>query len=157
MLFLSIHPEHVQAIVEGRKSVELRKRKPSIAPGCMAVIYATTPKCEVVAVATVVALQVGEPNEIWRNSGKLAAVSKQDFREYYEGAEKAVGIHLSNIAVLRKPISLKELRRRWCGFQPPQQYRYLDTSQQNFIATRETTQSGCPTPPNSLATGLRPS
>lgn len=146
MLFLSIHPEHVQAIVEGRKTVELRKRKPNIDPGYMVVIYATTPKCEVVAVATVVALQVEEPNAIWRNCGKLAAVSEQEFRDYYEGAEKAVGIHLSNIAVLKKPISLRELRQRWDGFQPPQQYRYLDTSQQNFITTRETTLRGCLTP-----------
>ncbi len=145
MLFLSIHPEHVQAIVEGRKTVELRKRRPSVDHGYMVVIYATTPKCEVVAVATIEAIQVGEPSEIWRDCGKLAAVSEQLFDDYYDGAEKAVGIHLSNIAVFKKPVSLRELRRRWDGFQPPQQYRYLDSSQQKFITARETRLGGCVT------------
>ena len=143
MLFLSIHPEHVKAIVEGRKTVELRKRKPSIDPGFMVVIYATTPKCEVVAVASVEAIQVGEPSVIWRDCGNLAAVSQKVFDDYYDGAEKAVGIHLSNIAVFKKPVTLRELRRRWDGFQPPQQYRYLDSAQQKFIAARETKLSSC--------------
>ncbi|TWT69722.1 ASCH domain-containing protein [Crateriforma conspicua] len=145
MLFLSIHPKHVQAIVEGRKTVELRKRRPSIEPGCMVVIYATTPKCEVVAVATVDAIQVGDPETIWRDCGEMAAVSEDAFDDYYDGATKAVGIHLSDIAVFKKPVSLRELRRRWEGFQPPQQYRYLDSAQQKFIAARETSLSGCVT------------
>ncbi|TWU06298.1 ASCH domain-containing protein [Stieleria varia] len=143
MLFLSIHPKHVQAIVEGRKTVELRKRKPSIEPGSMVVIYATTPKCEVVAVAAVGAIQVGKPSEIWRECGELAAVSARVFDDYFYGAEKAVGIHLSNIGVFKTPVSLPELRRRWDGFQPPQQYRYLNPSQQKFITTREIKRGGC--------------
>lgn len=138
MLFLSIHPEHVKSIVEGRKTVELRKRKPSIDPGARVVIYATMPKCEVVAVATIEAIHVGEPSKIWRDWGELAAVSRRLFNDYYDGAEKAVGIHLSNIAVLSMPISLQELRRHWDGFQPPQQYRYLDPSQQKLLSNRET-------------------
>ncbi|QDS91212.1 50S ribosomal protein L22/unknown domain fusion protein [Rosistilla ulvae] len=143
MLFLSIHPEHVKAIVEGRKTVELRKRKPSIDPGSAVVIYATMPKCEAVAVATVEAIEVGEPTIIWRNCGKLSAVSVQAFNAYFDGAGKAVGIHLSSIAVFKEPVSLGELRQRWDGFQPPQQYRYLDAKQQKFITARETTVGGC--------------
>lgn len=142
MLFLSIHPEHVQAIVEGRKTVELRKRRPSIEPGYTVVIYATTPKCEVVGTATVDVIQVGDPDAIWRDCGRLAAVSEDAFDEYYDGATKAVGIHLSDIAVFKKPVSLRELRQRWDGFQPPQQYRYLDPAQQKFIETRETRLGG---------------
>ncbi|TWU58504.1 50S ribosomal protein L22/unknown domain fusion protein [Rubripirellula tenax] len=143
MLFLSIHPEHVKAIVEGRKTVELRKRQPSVDPGFAVVIYATMPTCEAVAVATVEAIQVGKPKTIWRNCGKLTAVSAQAFNDYFDGADKAVGIHLSNIAVFKEPVSLRELRKRWDGFQPPQQYRYLDSKQQKFIATREKTVGGC--------------
>lgn len=145
MLFLSIHPEHVKAIIEGRKTVELRKRKPSIEPGFSVVIYATTPKCQVVAIAIVDDIQVGKPSDIWRDCGKLAEVSEKAFDDYYDGAEKAVGIHLSNIAVLKKPVSLRELRQRWDGFQPPQQYRYLNSAQQKFITARETWLSGCMT------------
>ncbi len=138
MLFLSIHPEHVEAIIEGRKTVELRKRKPNIDPGSTVVIYATMPKCEAVAVATIRAIQSGSPSELWKACGKQAAVSAQAFSDYYVDAKKAVGIHLSNVAVFEHAVSLRELRKQWHGFHPPQQYRYLDLNQQRFITTRPT-------------------
>lgn len=137
MLFLSIHPEHVEAIIDGRKTVELRKRKPSIAPGFKVVIYATMPQCEVVAVGTIEAIHVGEPGVIWNDFGKLTAVSEETFGDYFDGSDKAVGIELSKIVTFKTPVSLRELRQKWDGFQPPQQYRYLDPKQRRFIKTRE--------------------
>jgi len=137
MLFLSIHPEHVEAIIDGRKTVELRKRKPSIDPGFKVVIYATMPQCEVVAVGTIEEIHVGTPDAIWQDLGELTAVSEEKFDDYFDGSDKAVGIELSNIRTFKKPVSLRELRQKWDGFQPPQQYRYLDSKQRRFITTRE--------------------
>ncbi|MBB3207356.1 putative transcriptional regulator [Rhodopirellula rubra] len=137
MLFLSIHPEHVRSIAAGRKTVELRKRKPSIEPGSRVVIYATTPECEVVGVATIEAIHVETPTEIWRSHGKQASVTRQAFDAYYAEADKAIGIEIKGFESFAKPVSLRELRQRWAGFQPPQQYRYLDQKQQRFITERK--------------------
>ncbi len=53
MLFLSIHPRYVEAILDGRKTVELRKRMPRAEIGTQLVIYASMPKCAVVASAVI--------------------------------------------------------------------------------------------------------
>ncbi len=136
MLFLSIHPEHVQAIVEGRKTVELRKRQPRADVGSSVVIYATTPRCEVVAAATLYKVQVATPDDLWRQVSDGTAVSRKAFDAYFKDAQTAVGIHLTNINVFDSPLKLSELRHRWDGFHPPQQFRYLDSKQQAFIRSR---------------------
>lgn len=138
MLFLSIHPRHVQAIVEGRKTVELRKRAPRIAAGSQLVIYATTPRCEVVATALVERIEVSTPRELWPNVAKLASVSEHEFKMYYQDVKQAVAIHLAQVNVMEVPIPLSDLRKSWQHFHPPQQYRYLDESQQRTITCRKT-------------------
>lgn len=133
MLFLSIHPEYVEAIVEGRKSVELRKRRPSAAIGSRVAIYATTPQCEIVAVATLAQIEVASPSSLWKSVRTIAAVTKSKFDEYYAGHELAVALHFTDISVLSSPIPLRELRQKWDNFQPPQQFRYLDQRQRRLI------------------------
>lgn len=136
MLFLSIHPDYVDAIVEGRKTVELRKQKPRAEIGSMIVIYATTPRCQIVATALLSKIVVRPPESMWRLVGKDAAVSKSEFSCYFEDRETAVGIFLTNVRVLDDPISLEELRQWWQKFHPPQQYRYLTVDQQELISSR---------------------
>mgnify|MGYP003113536104 CR=1 FL=1 len=140
MLFLSIHPEYVQAILEGRKTVELRKRRPRAEVGSTVVIYATTPQCEVVATAIVARVQIDEPAELWRLVRDTTAVSKKAYDEYFAGTDTAVGIHLSQIRRFDVPIPLGDLRERWRGFHPPQQFRYLSDQQQELISLRGSTE-----------------
>ena len=136
MLFLSIHPEHVESIVAGRKTIELRKRQPKADLGSSVVIYATAPRCEVVATATLHEVHVATPDDLWRQVSDRTAVSRKAFDAYYQDAQKAVGIHLTDVNVFDNPLKLSELRRRWDGFQPPQQFRYLDSRQQALIRSR---------------------
>lgn len=138
MLFLSIHPQYVQAIVDGRKTVELRKRKPSAAIGSSVVIYATMPRCEVVAVATLGRIELTTPSQLWKRIGSLTAVSKIQFDDYYRSSSVAVGLHLEDVRVLTETLSLSAMRRLWRQFQPPQQFRYLDSDQQRLIRSIET-------------------
>lgn len=140
MLFLSIHPEYVQAILEGRKTVELRKRRPRAEVGSTVVIYATMPRCEVVATAIVERIQSAEPARLWRHVRCAAAVSKHAYDHYYAGTDTAVGIHLSRIRQFDEPIPLGDLRDRWQGFHPPQQFRYLSNCQQELISLRRSTE-----------------
>jgi predicted transcriptional regulator len=134
MLFLSIHPEYVQAIVKGSKTVELRKRRPKVGLGSTVVIYATMPQCEIVAKATLARVQSGTPQQLWTVVKNYSAVTKSTFLEYFAESELAVAIHLKDICVFKEPLKLSDLRRCWQGFHPPQQFRYLDPNQQKFIA-----------------------
>lgn len=136
MLFLSIHPRYVEAILDGRKTVELRKRAPRAKAGTQLVIYASMPRCAVVASALIGRIEVCAPARLWPKVCKIAAVTKDEFEEYFNCQELAVGIHFSNVKVFEKPISLAELRNTWDSFHPPQQFRYLDNDQQLCITNR---------------------
>ncbi len=139
MLFLSIHPEFVLAIVEGKKTVELRKRRPSAELGSIVAIYATTPRCEVVATATLSRVDFDAPEVLWRRVRNSASVTKAQYDSYYMNSDLAVGLHLDNVLVLNRPILLAELRSEWKQFQPPQQFRYLDSNQQRLIQSQSST------------------
>jgi len=136
MLFLSIHPRYVEAILHGRKTVELRKRVPRAEIGTQLVIYASMPKCAVVALAVIDRIDAMEPERMWQKVRKVAAVSRQEFDEYFQNHALAVGIHFSHVEVFENPITLAELREAWHTFHPPQQFRYLDEFQQRSIAAR---------------------
>ena len=137
MLFLSIHPEFARAIVDGRKTVELRKRRPSAPIGSGVVIYATTPQCQVVATATLAKIEVASPRLLWKSVSRIASVSKTKFDLYFHESELGVGLHLEKIQVFSEPLSLQELRQAWQEFQPPQQFRYLDIRQQKLIVAQD--------------------
>jgi predicted transcriptional regulator len=136
MLFLSIHPRYVDAILDGRKTVELRKRVPRAKAGTQLVIYASMPKCAVVASAVIDRIDTMESERMWQKVRKVAAVSRQEFDEYFQNHALAVGIHFSHVKVFENPITLTELRETWNTFHPPQQFRYLDEMQQKSIMTR---------------------
>ncbi len=136
MLFLSIHPRYVQAILDGRKTVELRKRVPRAEVGSQLVIYASMPTCAVVASAIIDRVDATERDQLWKDVGKLAAVTRAEFDDYFRTHSLAVGIHFSKVKVFEKPITLAELRETWQTFHPPQQFRYLSIDQQKSITSR---------------------
>lgn len=136
MLFLSIQPRYVQAILDGRKSVELRKRVPRAEVGSQLAIYASMPTCAVVASAIIERIESAEPEQLWKNVRKLAAVTRAEFDDYFRNHALAVGIHFSQVKVFEKPITLVELREAWQTFHPPQQFRYLSLDQQKSISSR---------------------
>ena len=125
LMLLSIHPRHVENILAGIKTVELRRTRPAVAPGQPVAIYATTPSAALVATCRIERVQVGAPSDIWTASGALAAVTKEEFDRYFEGSTVAVALHLSAIAELRRSVPLTKIRERGV-FHPPQTWHYLD-------------------------------
>lgn len=136
MLFLSIHPKYVDAILSGRKTVELRKREPRVMIGSQLVIYASMPRCAAVATATISRIVKCPPSQLWPKVAKFASVTKDEFDSYFREQESAVGIHFENIQIFKNAITLAELRESWRSFHPPQQFRYLDATQQVCITER---------------------
>ena len=47
-IVLAIHPEYADAILEGSKSFEIRRRCPDLPPGTLVYLYATSPISEIV-------------------------------------------------------------------------------------------------------------
>jgi len=122
-LWLSIHPRWIVEILGGRKSVELRRRAPSVQTGANVLLYSTSPESSVVGQAKVVGILQLPLETLWTRHGKSAGVTKQEFLDYFEGCETGVAIVLDSVAQLERPIGLAAIRE--AGFEPAQGWRYL--------------------------------
>lgn len=133
-LFLSLRPAYAEMILDGGKTVELRRIRPRAAEGSIVVIYAASPVRAVVGLCRVHALVGAHPDEIWNLHGHLAGIDRQQFDEYFAGTETAVAITVKSPSRFRPPLPLAELRLNWVGFQPPQSFRYISRLELEAIA-----------------------
>ncbi len=125
-LFLSVKPIFARRILDGTKTIELRRVRPNIALGDMVLIYSTSPDMALIGSAQVAQLLFGAPHHIWAQVRDHAGVSREEFDDYFSGATTASGIRLCAVRRLARPICLRELRERWPWLKPPQSYRYVD-------------------------------
>ncbi len=123
-ILLSIKSPYVKKIIEGEKTVELRKIFPLEATGSRVYVYVPSPVKEVVGYFVVSSVQKLPPNKLWRRSGKAAAVSKDFFDNYFEGKQLGIAVHFEGFVAFARPTSLNELRSR-IGFYPPQSFQYV--------------------------------
>lgn len=122
-LWLSINPRWIEAIFDGRKSVELRRRAPTVDNGAEAVLYSTSPESSVVGRAVVEGIVELPLDELWAEYGENAAVARSEFLEYFSGRDTGTAIELGWVTRLERPIGLDEIRD--AGFEPAQGWRYL--------------------------------
>ena len=124
-LFLSLKPHFARAILDGKKTVELRRIAPKIQPGYKILIYASSPVRQVLGTCRTVRLEVGHKSAIWERYKNQCGVTESEYEAYFEGVQDAVAIVVDNPCVLQEAPSLATLRNRVAGFRPPQSFRYL--------------------------------
>lgn len=111
LMIVSVRPRFVNAILDGSKSVELRRTRPQVAVGQPVAIYATVPVASIVATARIKAVTIGAPSTVWEVVKEDAGVTRQHFRTYFAGIPTAVAIHLDEVRALESSVSLGDLRR----------------------------------------------
>lgn len=119
-MLLSINPEYVASILQGKKAYEYRKFR------CRndvdkIIIYATAPQQQVVAEAEIADIIEDEILNVWRQTKEKSGITYAFFRKYYKGKKKAVAYHLKNIVIYEKPLALEDIG----VFCAPQSYRYI--------------------------------
>ena len=129
LMLLSIKPRHVDNILNGSKTVELRRVRPQIGNGQPVAVYATLPVAAVVATCRVRKIDVATPRAIKARHLDDAAVSTDEFDSYFAGSHQAVAIHLDTITVLENPVTLGEIRSRRSAYNPPQTWHFFDRAQ----------------------------
>lgn len=122
---ISIHPQYVQAILAGLKTVECRKSTIGLAPGDLLYLYATAPTKAILGTARVAALYKGKPSELWDEHQARTCVRKNDFDAYYAKSMSAVLIGLADVRPAAEPVPLSTLRELQAKFSPPQTARRL--------------------------------
>ena len=118
---MSIHPRYAWAILEGRKTVEFRKRR--LADDVThVVIYSTLPDRAVVGYFAVEGQVTSTPASLWGQFHDRGVIDESDFFTYYAGRDRATGIRVGAVTRLRTPLSLAlDLGVP----HPPQSFQYL--------------------------------
>ncbi len=133
---ISVHPRWASAffLSHNPKTIELRKGSfgASLKPGDVIAIYATMPTAEVLGIVRVLKRELLSIDRLWRASdqGRLAKVSRKQFKTYYTNQEWGVGVWVGEAEFLPSPIALCRLRQNWGPrWQPPQQIVQLPHEQ----------------------------
>jgi predicted transcriptional regulator len=123
-VLVSLRPRFADAILQGRKSVELRRRRVAAPAGSLLVLYAAAPVMAVLGTALLVRTDVAAAPAIWRRHRSLLGLSKDEFDAYVDGAPLVSALMLTRPSALDRPLTLAALRADR-PFQPPQSYRYV--------------------------------
>lgn len=121
-VILSIKPVYANAILEGVKTVEFRKRvfKKNVDK---VFIYSSSPIKMIVGYFTFSNIVEDTPENLWKIFHQVGGINKDDFFEYYKETEKGFGIVIKEVVkfeVEKDPIEFIE------NFTAPQSYVYLE-------------------------------
>jgi predicted transcriptional regulator len=145
-ILISVACRHAASILEGKKSVELRRRAPSLPEGTRVWIYSKKPKGAVELAALLMSIVTDAPEKIWRRFGNLAGITRSEFDSYFGNAERASALLLTQVEPLARPVTLEQMRRCSTSFHPPQFYVRLPPASQtlDLLKSALTAQMGAP-------------
>ena len=124
-VLVSIRPAYASKILEGLKTVELRRKFPKETTiGATAVIYSSSPVCAIVGYARIKDVHKLRVSEIWKQYAGAACIARKDFDAYFSGLEYGFAIFLDRIKSLVQHLKADELENEF-GLFPPQSFRYL--------------------------------
>ncbi len=123
-LLLTIKSEFANMIFDGTKSVELRRRRPRVAPGDYLIIYVPAPFKRIAGVVMVKDVIEARIHTLWRKIRAQCGIPHRDFLSYFSGVSVGFGIRVMRPARLGSPVPLETLRAIEPSFSP-QGYKYL--------------------------------
>jgi predicted transcriptional regulator len=117
---ISIKPRHVENILSGCKTVELRTRSINLPIGSRLWVYTTLPVGKVRLSMEIEFIDALSPSKIWKKYGEKICISKKEFDAYTKDRDLVSAIGLKNIFPLDQDICLETMREYEHNFQPPQ-------------------------------------
>lgn len=106
-ILISIKPEFVNLIMDGRKKFEFRKVTAQKKPDKM-LIYSTAPVSKIIGEADIADVIADEVDKLWNLTKDFAGITKDFFDEYYESHEVGIAYRLTNVQKFPEPRLLKD-------------------------------------------------
>jgi predicted transcriptional regulator len=120
---MAIHPKYAEAILDGRKRVEFRKRR--LAPDVRIVlIYATSPVKRIIGHFTIDDTVAASPDELWEEFADVGGIEKGDFLDYFADSAIGIGLVVKKASRLPDALRLDSIESRPV---PPQSFSYLES------------------------------
>ena len=121
VILLPIFPQYANAIMEGKKKVEFRKRNiPSHIKHV--VVYSTAPEKMVIGTFEVDRITKATPKALWKKFNKIGFVEKEFLFDYYDNQDIGIAIHVGKTREIENPFPLSKIKK---GLSAPQSFRYL--------------------------------
>jgi predicted transcriptional regulator len=126
-VLVSIQPSYASKIIEGSKSVELRRRFPeTIDSKTRALIYSTSPTKAVVGYAVIEGVRKLSISQLWKHYGMAACIDRSSFDAYFSGLKAGYAILLGEVKRFKRSVPADALKDRF-GFVAPQSFRYISS------------------------------
>jgi predicted transcriptional regulator len=124
VMLLSVRPRWARALIEGEKTIELRKRRIAAPEGTPVMIYETAPTSAIVATARLGRIVNCSAEAAWRDYKAGLGLTQPELEAYLAG-KSAWLLFLLGVSGLPRPVLLADLRTSGRQVAPPQSYRYL--------------------------------
>lgn len=116
---MSIKPKYADLILEGKKTIEIRKSRVNVCVGDTIAIYATKPKGRIVGYFSVDKVMWAETDVLWETKGHCTCLSYEEYMKYADGKRSMCGIAISS-AIHVNGMPMEQMRMRI-----PQSYRRI--------------------------------
>lgn len=134
ILLISVKPEFAEKIINGEKTIELRKSAPKkVSKENYILIYVTSPVKELWGIGKINNIIKDNPISFWENFGSKTGITEEQYKAYYKTSKNAYGIELKEVRSFYKfSIELKHLKMAFPNFMPPQTYTYIKSNEINY-------------------------
>lgn len=129
VVLMSIHPRYAHAILDGRKTIEFRKR-PLASDVSHVVVYSTVPDQKILGYFEIDKQVELSPSALWERYGNQGIIEKDRFFSYYEGRATGVGILVKRVFRCEQSRSLSDIGVAT----PPQSFQYLSEDALQVLA-----------------------
>jgi predicted transcriptional regulator len=131
-VLLSLRPRFSNAILDGSKTVELRRRFPNVLPSTRVFMYSSTPIRAIVGSFEIEQVLTGGVDQVWDRHGSRTTLSREEYDAYFADTASAVAIELRRPVRVHRHIPLN-LFRKALHIDVPQSYRYLSPLQASLL------------------------
>ena len=128
-ILISLAPAYTKAILEGTKTVELRRRRIHVGNGTRVWLYSKVPTAKVEGTARVQRIYDADPQGLWSKYSDAVGISRAEFDEYFRGCSQGCAIVLGGARAVVPALDLQTMRSRVSGFHPPQFFKRLDAEE----------------------------
>ena len=105
---LSIKPEFVEEIIEGRKKFDYRKNLFKRSDISSIVVYATQPYGKVVGEFEIETILEENIDKLWSDTKHLSGISEEFFYEYFKDRDSGFAIQIKKFKEYKKHLELSE-------------------------------------------------
>jgi len=127
-ILLSVRPKYANEILEGRKTVELRRKFSECHVGATVVLYASAPEQSVVGTARISGVRKMRVRDIAATRMESIGCSEQELFEYAHDLDTLMTIELSDVQRFSTPLERRDLEREFGGsLRPPVSHQLLST------------------------------